>query len=52
LRKYRDQARELACGRLAKKPEPWPERQGAETGCVVNIHENSGRITTAGWYGS
>ncbi|MBM3123474.1 MAG: DUF541 domain-containing protein [Chloroflexi bacterium] len=41
LRKYRDQAREMAMQAASEKAGALAETAGAETGCVLSINENS-----------
>lgn len=41
LRKYRDQAREMAMKAAAEKANALSQAAGAETGCVLSISENS-----------
>lgn len=41
LRKYRDQARELAMKAATEKANDLASAAGAETGCVMNINENT-----------
>ncbi len=52
LRKYRDQARELAMRAAGEKARALAGAAGAETGCVVNITENSWSYYNGWWYGS
>jgi uncharacterized protein len=51
LRKYRDQARELAMTAAKEKAQALASASGAETGCVLTISENSWSYYN-GWYGS
>ena len=51
LRKYRDQARELAMKAAKEKADDLASAAGAETGCVMNINENSWSYYNGGWYG-
>ena len=51
LRKYRDQARELAMKAAKEKARDLASAAGAETGCVMNINENSWPYYNGGWYG-
>jgi uncharacterized protein YggE len=51
LRKYRDQARELAMIAAHEKAQDLATAAGAETGCVMNINENSWSYYNGGWYG-
>ena len=41
LRKYRDQAREMAMKAASEKAGALSQAAGADTGCVLNISENS-----------
>lgn len=52
LRKYRDQARELAMQAAAEKASDLAGAAGAETGCVLSISENSWSYYSGGWYGA
>jgi uncharacterized protein YggE len=51
LRKYRDQARELAMKAAQEKAGDLASAAGAETGCVMSINENSWSYYNGGWYG-
>lgn len=54
LRKYRDQARELAMKAAVEKADALSQAAGAETGCVIAINENSWSYFNGGgwwWYG-
>lgn len=51
LRKYRDQARELAMKAASEKARDLASTAGAETGCVMNINENTWSHYYGGWYG-
>lgn len=51
LRKYRDQARELAMTAAGEKARDLAEAAGAEAGCVVSINENTWSYFNSGWYG-
>jgi uncharacterized protein YggE len=51
LRRYRDQARELAMTAAAEKAQALAKAGGTETGCVMQIGENSWSFYT-GWWGS
>lgn len=51
LRKYRDQARDLAMKAASEKANDLASAAGAETGCVMNINENSWSNYNGGWYG-
>jgi hypothetical protein len=51
LRRYRDQARELAMTAAAEKAQALAKAGGTETGCVMQIGENSWSYYT-GWWGS
>lgn len=48
LRKYRDQARDLAVNAAAEKANALAQASGAQTGCVMQIEEN----TWSQYYGS
>jgi len=50
LRKYRDQARELAMVAAQEKAGDLASAAGAETGCVMNINENTWSYYNGGWY--
>ena len=50
LRKYRDQARELAMKAAQEKASDLASAAGAETGCVMSINENSWSYYNGGWY--
>jgi uncharacterized protein len=50
LRKYRDQARELAMKAAAEKAQALAEAAGAQAGCVLTITENTWSYYN-GWYG-
>jgi uncharacterized protein YggE len=52
LRKYRDQARELAMTAAKEKATALAEAAGAQTGCVLSINENSWSYYNGWWYGS
>ena len=51
LRKYRDQARELAMKAAKEKAQALANAAGAEAGCVLNISENSWSYYNGWWYG-
>jgi len=51
LRKYRDQARELAMVAAGEKAQDLAEAAGAETGCILNISENTWSYFSGGWWG-
>ena len=51
LRKYRDQARDLAMKAAQEKAEDIAAAAGAKTGCVMNINENTWSNYYGGWYG-
>ena len=51
LRKYRDQARELAMVAAGEKAQDLAEAAGAEAGCVLNISENTWSYFSGGWWG-
>jgi uncharacterized protein YggE len=50
LRKYRDQAREMAMIAASEKARALAAAAGAETGCVLSITENSFSSYYGGWY--
>jgi len=52
LRKYRDQARELAMKAASEKAQALAKAAGTETGCVLTINENSWSSYNGWWYGS
>ena len=52
LRKYRDQARELALTAAKEKAQALAAAAGAETGCVNNISENTWSYFNGWQYGS
>ena len=51
LRKYRDQARELAMTAAGEKASDLAKAAGAEAGCVLNISENTWSYFSGGWWG-
>lgn len=51
LRKYRDQAREMAMQAANEKAQALAKAAGAETGCVLSINENSWSYYNGWWYG-
>ncbi len=51
LRKYRDQARELAMTAAKEKASALAGAAGAQTACILSINENSWSYYN-GWYGS
>ena len=51
LRKYRDQARDLAMKAAKEKAGDLASAAGAETGCVMSINENTWYQYHGGWYG-
>jgi len=51
LRKYRDQARELAMIAAGEKSADLAEAAGAEAGCVLTISENTWSYFSGGWWG-
>jgi len=51
LRKYSDQARELAVIAAGEKAHDLAEAAGAEAGCVLNISENTWSYFSGGWWG-
>jgi uncharacterized protein YggE len=52
LRKFRDQARELAITAAREKAQALATASGAETGCVLNISENTWSYYNGWMYGS
>jgi len=52
LRKYRDQARELAMKAAREKAQALAKAAGAEAGCVLNINENTWSSYNGWWYGN
>ena len=50
LRKYRDQARELAMVAAGEKAQDLAEAAGAEVGCILNIGENTWSYFSGGWW--
>jgi uncharacterized protein YggE len=54
LRKYRDQAREMAMTAATEKASALARAAGSDTGCVISINENSWSYFNGGgwgWYG-
>ena len=51
LRKYRDQARDLAMKAAQEKARDLASAAGTETGCVMNINENTWSYYNGWWYG-
>ncbi len=51
LRKYRDQARELAVIAAGEKAADLAKAAGAEAGCVLSISENTWSYFSGGWWG-
>jgi uncharacterized protein len=51
LRKYRDQARELAMKAAVEKASALAEAAGAQAGCVLNINENTWSYYNGWWHG-
>ena len=51
LRKYRDQAREMAMTAAREKASDLAEAAGAEAGCVLTISENTWSYFRGGWWG-
>ena len=51
LRKYRDQARELAVDAAGEKAQDLAKAAGAEAGCVLSISENTWSYFSGGWWG-
>jgi uncharacterized protein YggE len=52
LRKYRDQAREMAMVAASEKAQALAEAAGAKTGCVLNINENTWSYYNGWWHRS
>ncbi len=54
LRKYRDQAREMAMTAATEKASALAQAAGSDTGCVISINENSWSYFNNGgwWYGN
>jgi uncharacterized protein YggE len=52
LRKYRDQAREMATKAAQEKADALAKSMGASATCVLHIVENSMPVYYSGWYGS
>jgi hypothetical protein len=51
LRKYRDQAREMAMKAAGEKAQALANAAGTQTGCVLNINENTWSYYNGWWYG-
>lgn len=51
LRKYRDQARELAMTAAGEKASDLADAAGAKAGCVLSISENTWSYFSGGWWG-
>lgn len=51
LRKYRDQARELAMIAAGEKAADLAQAAGAKAGCVLSISENTWSYFSGGWWG-
>lgn len=51
LRKYRDQAREMAMVAAGEKAQDLADAAGANAGCVLNISENTWSYFSGGWWG-
>jgi len=51
LRKYRDQARQLAMQAAQEKAQDLASAVGAQAGCVLSISENSWSYYSGWWYG-
>jgi uncharacterized protein YggE len=51
LRKYRDQARELAMTAAGEKARDLAEAAGAQAGCVLSISENTWSYFSGSWWG-
>jgi len=49
LRKYRDQAREMAMQAAGEKAQALANTAGADTGCVLNINENTWSYYNGWW---
>jgi uncharacterized protein YggE len=49
LRKYRDQAREMAMQAAGEKAQGLANTAGAQTGCVLTIHENTWSYYNGWW---
>ncbi len=52
LRKYRDQARELAMQAASEKAQALAKAAGAETGCILTISENTWSAYNGWFYGT
>lgn len=52
LRKYRDQARDLAIKAAQEKAQALAGGVGAEAGCAIHINENTWSSYYGGWYGN
>jgi len=52
LRKYRDQARDMAIKAAQEKAQALATAAGAQTGCVIHIDENTWSAYNGWWYGS
>jgi len=52
LRKYRDQAREMAMQAAGEKAAALAAAAGADTGCILNINENTWSYYNGWWYSS
>jgi uncharacterized protein len=52
LRKYRDQARDMAMKAAVEKAQALAQAAGAETGCVLNINENTWSYYNGGMAGN
>ena len=51
LRKYRDQARELAMIAAGEKAQDLAQAAGADAGCILSISENTWSYFSGGWWG-
>lgn len=51
LRKYRDQARDLAVTAANEKAQALAQAAGADTDCVITINENTWSYYNGWWYG-
>jgi uncharacterized protein YggE len=52
LRRYRDEARTLAMTAATEKAKALAGAGGAETGCLMQIHENSWSYYNGYWWGA
>lgn len=51
LRKYRDQAREMAMVAAGEKASDLAQAAGAKAGCVLTVSENTWSYFSGGWWG-